>query len=212
MSPITNRRYLKVFDGILRRRWWCRLWLTFGGDGLKGLDHTKLMCRSSLELIELRRLALRCNPEIWVADCRTLIFSELFLPPTLHIILSILAFASLRFEYRKAVASTIQIKGETFVFTLFARGRVYFPLFRLIVMCKPVRDDRADSVLFSEPSFDKPRCPCPCLTCDTVLQKRPKPLLGECFSFTSNLIFIDKCLLTLSLVKITKISCKRFPL
>lgn len=79
-------------------------------------------------------------------------------------------------------------------------------------MCKPVRDDRADSVLFSEPSFDKPRCPCPCLTCDTVLQKRSKPLLGECFSFTSNLIFIDKCLLTLSLVKITKISCKCFPL
>lgn len=129
MSPITNRGYLKVFDGVLRRRWWCRLRLTFGGDWLKSLYHAKCMWRSGLELIELSRLALRCNPEIRVANCRALIFSKLFLPPALHVILSILAFASLRFEHWKAVASTVEVKGETFVFTFFAGGRVDFPLF-----------------------------------------------------------------------------------
>lgn len=168
MSPITNRRYLKVFDGVLRRRRWCRLWLTFSSNWLKTLDHAKPMWRSSLELIELSRLALWCNPEIRIANRRALVFSKLFLPPALHVILSVLAFASLRFEHRKAVASTVKIKGETFVFTFFASGRVGLPLFCLMVMCKPVRDSCANSVLFSEPWFDKPRCPCPCLTGDTV--------------------------------------------
>lgn len=171
MDTITDRRYLKVFNGILRRRWWCRLWLTFCGDGLKARDHTKLMCRPSLELIELRRLTLRCNPEIRVANCRTLIFSKLFLSPTLHIILSVLSFTSLRFEHWKAVTSTIQIKGETFIFTLSTRGRICLPLFCLMLMGKPLRDSRADSILFSEPVFDEPRCPCPCLTRDTVFQE-----------------------------------------
>lgn len=126
MSPITDRRYLKVFDGVFRWGWWSRLWLTFGGDRLKALDHTEPMCmwRSSLEMIELRRLTLRCNPKVGVAYCRTLIFSELFLPPTLHVILSVLAFASLRFEHGKAVASTVNIQGETFVFAFFARRRI----------------------------------------------------------------------------------------
>ena len=79
-------------------------------------------------------------------------------------------------------------------------------------MCQPVWNSRIDSVLFSQPCFDKPRCACPCLTCHTVFQKRSKPLLGEGLSFTSNLVFIDECLLTLSLVKIAKISCECFPL
>lgn len=171
MSPITNRRYLKVFDGVLGWWWWCRLWLTFGGDWLKALDHTKSIWRSGLGLVELSWLTLRCNSEIWVADRRALIFSKLFLPPTLHVILSILAFASLWFECWKAVASTVQIKGETFVFTSFARGRVNFPLFGLMVVCKPIGYNRANSILFSEPWFDKPRCSCPCLTCDAILQK-----------------------------------------
>lgn len=81
-----------------------------------------------------------------------------------------------------------------------------------MIMCKPLRDNCADSVLFSEPGFDKPRCSCPCLTCDTVFQKRSKPLLGEGLSLTSNLVFIDKCLLTLSFVKGAEIPCKRFAL
>ena len=129
MSPITNRRNLKVFDGILGWRWWGRLGLTFGGDWLEALNHTKSVLRSSVEVIELRGLPLRGNPEIWVAYCRTLIFGKLFLPPTLHVILSIFAFAALRFENWETVASTIQIQGEAFVFTFLARGRVNFPLF-----------------------------------------------------------------------------------
>ena len=79
-------------------------------------------------MIELSRLALGCNPKIRVANCRALIFSKLFLPPTLHVILSNLAFASLRFEQWK-VASAVKIQGETFVFTFFASGGVAFPLF-----------------------------------------------------------------------------------
>ena len=129
MSPITNRRNFKVFDGVFGWRWWGRLGLPFGGDWLEALDHTKPMLRSSLEVIELRGLPLRGNPEIWIAYCRALIFGKLFLPPTLHVILSILAFATLRFEHWEAVAGTIQIEGEAFVFTLFAGGRVYFSLF-----------------------------------------------------------------------------------
>lgn len=128
MSAITNRRYLKVFDGVLGWWGWGRLWLTFGGDWLKALDHAKALRRSGLKVIELCRLALRCNPKIRVANCRALIFSKLFLPPTLHVILSNLAFVSLRFEHWK-VASTVQIQGETFVFTFFAIGGVVFPLF-----------------------------------------------------------------------------------
>ena len=212
MSPITNRRYLKVFDGVLRRRWRCRLWLTFSSNWLKALDHAKSMLRSSLELIKLSWLALWCNPEIRIANCRALIFSKLFLSPALHVFLSVSAFAPFRFEHWEAVASTVKIKGETFVFTFFARGRVDLSLFCLMVMCKPFRDYCADSVLFSKSLFDKPRCPCPCLTCDAILQERSKPLLGERLSFTSNVVFIDECFLALSLVKIAKISCICFPL
>ena len=79
-------------------------------------------------------------------------------------------------------------------------------------MCKPFGDSCANPVLLSEPWFDKPRCPCPCLACDTILQKRSKPLLRERLPFSSNLILIYECFLTLSFVKITKIPCKRFPL
>ena len=130
MSPITDRRDLKVFNGILGG-WWrrSRLWLTFGSDWLEALNHAKSIWRSGLELIELYWLALWCNPEIRVANCRALIFSKLFLSPTLHVILGIFAFAPLWFEQWKAVTGTVQIDGETFVFTFFTGGRVDLSLF-----------------------------------------------------------------------------------
>ena len=79
-------------------------------------------------------------------------------------------------------------------------------------MCKPLGNGCVDSVLLSELFFDKPWCPCPCLTCYAVFQERSKPLLGEGLSFTRNLVFINQCFLTMSFIKIAKVSCKRFPL
>ena len=129
MSPIADRRDLKVLNGVLGRWWRGRLWLTFGSDWLEALDHAESIWRSGLELIELYWLALWCNPEIWIANCRALIFSKLFLPPTLHVILGIFAFAPLWFEQWKAVTGTVKINGETFVLTFFAGRRVDLSLF-----------------------------------------------------------------------------------
>lgn len=81
-----------------------------------------------------------------------------------------------------------------------------------MVMCKPFGNNCADAIFFSEPRFDKPRCACPCLARDAIFQKRSKPLFGERLAFTSNVVFIDECFLTMSFVKIAKISCICFPL